>query len=384
LTDAPWRERPLRRLVQFADLLRARGVRIGPHRIEDALRALGVVGIRSREDAYWAMRCTLTSDHHEVEVFDLAFDDFWGDGMGQRDDPAAGGHLTAVPATSVAPAGSSATQAAGANGDDRREQGGGTEWSALERLRRLDFKEYETDDFERARRLMQRVARVSPLRRSRRLRPAVRGPALDQRRTLRSALRTLGPPLERWWRRRKRVPRRLIFLVDVSGSMEPYARAVVMFLQAAVGPGRNIEAFTFGTRLTRITRELEHRDPGRALQSAARAVHDWAGGTRIGVSLAAFNAGWGRRGWSRGAAVVVVSDGWDRGDLDTLRTAMERLRREAHSIVWVNPVAGHPGYEPLARGMAASLPFVDILLPGHNLRSMEAMAEVLERLPSER
>ena len=180
------------------------------------------------------------------------------------------------------------------------------------------------------------------------------------------------------------VPRKLIFLVDVSGSMEPYARATVMFLQAAAGPGRNVEAFAFGTRLTRITRQLESRHPDRALRSAATAVPDWAGGTRIGHNLAAFNAQWGRRGLSRGATVVVVSDGWDRGDLGTLRTAMERLRRAAHSIVWVNPVAGHPGYEPLARGMAAALPFVDVLLPGHNLCSIEAMAELLERLPAER
>jgi uncharacterized protein with von Willebrand factor type A (vWA) domain len=166
--------------------------------------------------------------------------------------------------------------------------------------------------------------------------------------------------------------------------MEPYARAMVLFLQAAVRAGRQVDAFTFGTRLTRLTPYLVGRDPDRALQAAAHAVPDWAGGTRIGENLAAFNRIYGRRGLTRGAVVVIVSDGWERGDPRQLGEEMARLHRMAHSVVWVNPLAGHDGYRPLVAGMAAAMPHIDVFLPGHNLRSLEALAEALEAVPATR
>jgi uncharacterized protein with von Willebrand factor type A (vWA) domain len=162
--------------------------------------------------------------------------------------------------------------------------------------------------------------------------------------------------------------------------MEPYARAMVMFLQAAVQSGRHVEGFTFGTRLTRLTPHLVGRDPDRALRSAARAVPDWAGGTRIGENLKAFNDIWGRRALTRGAVVVIASDGWERGDPALLGQEMARLQRAAHSVVWVNPLAGAEGYRPLVAGMATALPYVDRFLPGHNLRALETLAGVLEEL----
>jgi uncharacterized protein with von Willebrand factor type A (vWA) domain len=255
-------------------------------------------------------------------------------------------------------------------------------WSAVERLRALDFARYTDAELQEASRLLERIARSAPLRSSRRLRIAADGPVFDKRRTLRAAMRTDGYPIERSWRRPRLVPRKLVFAVDVSGSMQPYARAMIMFMQAAVRAGRRVEAFTFGTRLTRVTRELEGRNPDRALAAATRMVPDWAGGTRIGANLRALNDEWGPRGLTRGAVVVIVSDGWERGDIPRMVREMQRLARMTHTLVWVNPLAGEPGYEPLAQGMAAALPYIDHFLPGHNLNSLAAMAEVLESLPS--
>jgi len=228
---------------------------------------------------------------------------------------------------------------------------------------------------------MERIARAAPRRVSRRLEAAHDGRHLDKRRTLRAGMRTDGYPIERHWRRSRIVPRKLVFLVDVSGSMEPYARAMIMFLQAAVREGGHVEAFTFGTRLTRVTAELEGHDPERALRAAAHAVHDWAGGTRIGDALASFNARCGPRGLTRGAVIVIASDGWERGDPNKVAEAMERLSRAAHAIVWVNPLAGDPDYKPLAQGMAAALPYVTHFVAGQNLRALEGLAAVLEELP---
>ncbi len=163
-------------------------------------------------------------------------------------------------------------------------------------------------------------------------------------------------PLQRSWRRRKLVPRKVVFLCDVSGSMEPYARAMVMFLQAMTQAGRRVEAFAFGTRLTRLTPALRGRDPAHALRLAAEAMPDWGGGTRIGESLAAYNAKYGRASMTRGAVVVIVSDGWERGGLEQLDSELARIARSAHLLVWVNPLKGHTGFEPLAGGMRVALP----------------------------
>ena len=232
--------------------------------------------------------------------------------------------------------------------------------------------------------LLERVRRTAPRRRSRRLRAAGAGRDLDHRRTVRSAMRTEGHPVERAWQERRLTPRRLIFLIDVSGSMEPYARALVMFAQVVHQAARKVEVFTFGTRLTRITAELAGRDARRALARAGRSIPDWAGGTRIGDSLKAFNDGPGRRGLTRGAVVVVVSDGCERGDPALVGAEMARLHRAAHSVVWVNPLAGDPRFEPLTLGMVAALPYVDRLLAGHDLAALESLADVLEAIPERR
>ena len=188
-----------------------------------------------------------------------------------------------------------------------------------------------------------------------------------------------GEPMRRAWLEQGERSRRIVLLCDVSGSMEPYARALVRFLHVAVAGRSSVEAFTLGTRLTRVTRELSKRDADAAVMAAARAVPDWSSGTRLGESLKAFNDTWGTRGMARGAVVVVLSDGWDRGDPALLAQEMARLKRVAHRVVWVNPLKATPGYAPLARGMAAALPYVDELVEGHSLASLEALSEVVSR-----
>ena len=199
----------------------------------------------------------------------------------------------------------------------------------------------------------------------------------DLRATTRISLRQGGELLERRWRAPTQRPRRLVLVLDVSGSMAPYARMLLQYVQACVAARARVEAFAFGTRLTRITRELAGRDPDRALERAAAHVADWSGGTRIGESLASLNREHGRR-IGRGAFVVLLSDGWDRGDPELLAAEMARLRRSAHRVVWLNPLAADPRYEPLTRGMRAAMPHVDRLLPGNSIRSLEALAELME------
>jgi uncharacterized protein with von Willebrand factor type A (vWA) domain len=208
---------------------------------------------------------------------------------------------------------------------------------------------------------------------------------LDLRRTIRRSLKTGGEVLD--WARRapKRKPRPLVILADISGSMERYTRLLLHFIYSVTaGLDQPVEAFVFSTRLTRITRELRGRDVDRALREVSRAVSDWSGGTRIGAALKAFNFEWGRRVLGRGAIVLLISDGWDRGDVDLLKREMARLQRSCHRLIWLNPLLGSPAYEPLTRGMQAALPYIDDFLPVHNLASLEDLAERLTELRERR
>jgi uncharacterized protein with von Willebrand factor type A (vWA) domain len=216
-----------------------------------------------------------------------------------------------------------------------------------------------------------------PVERTRRTRAAAKGDRFDMRRTLRRSLRTQGEPFDRAWRSRRTRTRPLVLILDISGSMAPYSRALLQFGYAAMAAGRRVEVFVFGTRLTRVTRTLRTKDPDRALHEIGRMVADWEGGTRIGESLKTLLDGWSQRAALRGAVVVLCSDGLERGDPELLRTQMARLRRLAHTVVWANPLKGSPRYEPLARGMAAALPSVDVFLSGHNLESLEHLGRVL-------
>ena len=358
------------RLVGFGRVLRADGVEVGPGRLQDALRGLDLVDLTNRAEVYHALRCTMVSRHDDIAPFDAAFAGYW--------DRAAEGDEAEL---SLHPPSPAAAQQRGRNevepDEDDHQPPVSAAYSAAELLRRRDFAEMSTEELLACHAAMERLSRSQPMRVSRRLRPAPNGPVLDQRRTLRAAMRTQGVPVQRAWRERKAVPRKLVFLCDVSGSMEPYARAMVMFLQAMTQAGRRVEAFAFGTRLTRLTPYLAGRDPAAALRVAAEAMPDWGGGTRIGESIAAYNARYGRSGLTRGAIVVIMSDGWERGGLEQLDAEMARIARAAHLVVWVNPLKGHSGFEPLAGGMRVALRHSDVFLEGHNMDAIGSLAGVL-------
>jgi uncharacterized protein len=333
------------------------------------------VALASRDDVYWTLRATLVARREDLEPFDRAFAAWF------LRAPVRPAKRTPLPELGLALPQRTPTRTDARNAEARPEdEPTSVGWSAHEVLRRKDFASMTGEEFARARALIADVANARPRRRSRRLRPHVRGRELDLRRLARSSLARGGEPIERSFRRRVEVPRKLVVLCDVSGSMEAYTRALLLFLHAVVGSGRGVEAFAFGTRLTRLTTELGTRDPERALEAAARCVVDWASGTRIGTSLKAFNDVWGRRALSRGAVVVVVSDGWERQDATLVGREMARLQRAAYAVVWVNPLKGNPEYQPLAGGMRAALPFVDRFVAGHNVASLEELAAVLANI----
>jgi uncharacterized protein with von Willebrand factor type A (vWA) domain len=250
-----------------------------------------------------------------------------------------------------------------------------------ELLRGKRFDALERDELVALYRLMSSLQVAPPLRRTRRARCDHHGPRVDLRRTLRGSLRTAGDPIRLARRRRRIVRRRIVLLCDISGSMEPYARAYLQFLTCAAGSGPNAEAFVFATRLTRLTRALASRNPERAIQRAAAAAPDWSSGTRIGDALKTFNDRHGRRGMARGAVIVILSDGWERGDPGLVGREMERLSRLAHRIVWVNPRVSAARFSPRTGGMAAALPFCDALVSGHTL---DALGEVVDAIAGSR
>ena len=364
--------------VAFGRRLRQAGLDVGTTSVAMFTEALSAVGLGMPSGVYWAGRACLLHRPEDAESFDRVFNSFW---LG-RSFPLAEG----VTEQSLTLALDDPDAPPGEAGDSRldSEVQLAVRYSAAEVLRHKDFAGYSAAEFAEARRLMADVRLAGALRRSRRRRPsrAARGTP-DLRRTVRHAVRSSGEVVRRSFLQPTRRPRRVVLLCDVSGSMEPYARALIRFLHAAVvgrGPGSSrVEAFALGTRLTRLTRELSWRDPDAALAAAAAAVLDWSGGTRLGEGLRVFNDRWGVSGLARGAVVVILSDGWDRGDTSVLAEQMARLHRVAYRVVWVNPLKASPGYAPLAKGMSAALPYVDEFLEGHSLAALESLAEVIAR-----
>jgi uncharacterized protein with von Willebrand factor type A (vWA) domain len=228
--------------------------------------------------------------------------------------------------------------------------------------------------------LIQRMRWQIEERLQRRQRPARRGRSLDLRRTMHQSRRMGGLPIRLVMRQRRTAPRPLVVICDISGSMERYARILLQFVHTLSGGLGSVESFVFGTRLTRITRQLRHRDLDDALDAVSRQVVDWSGGTRIGEAIKQFNYVWGRRVLGRGPVVLLISDGWDRGDPDLLQHEIDRLQHSCHRLVWLNPLLGSPGYEPLTLGMQAALPYIDDFLPVHNLISLEQLGLHLNRL----
>jgi uncharacterized protein len=361
------------RVCALAAAMREERVRVGLGEVLSAHRALAAVEPGERAQAFFALRAALCSSRDDYGVFEQAFERVFA--PPEEHEPAASVEtISQEPLWQEGPA-----PAVEGEGESREATPAG--WSDLERLRVADFSSLGPEELERAAALMTGLARRGPMRRSRRLRRRPqrsrgRASTVDVRRTIRESMRYGGEPLRRRWREPSLRPRRLVVVCDTSGSMRPYAQALLLYVQALVAARRSVEAFVFGTRLTRVTAELAGRDRQAALARLAGAVEDWGGGTRIGESLRTLNRVHGGR-IGRGATVIVLSDGWDRGATDQLAAELARLRRTAHRLIWLNPLKARPGYEPLARGMAAALPHLDAFLAGNSIAGLEELADLL-------
>lgn len=400
-----------RNVVRFIRALRRLGVPVDPNQARALAAALDAIGLERRDDVKAAARAVLITRREHLALFDRAFDLFWSEARprgGAPEEPAGSPELgelvqpglegpDATPAvrpeiaTPAAPDETSGpeallpdTETATEDADDEASADRPflrAEYSPRERLRRKDFARLTDEERRRIDALIARRPWRPPMRRARRRRPG--GPRrreLDLRRTWRRALRHGGEPVSLAWRTRKVKPRPLVVLCDVSGSMEPYSRLLLKFVYALGADGTPVEAFAFGTRLTRITRALAARDADVALSRVSDVVLDFDGGTRIGDALRRFNVDWGRRVLRRGPIVLVISDGWDRGDVDLLEREVARLHRSSHRLLWLNPLLGSPGYEPLTPGIRAILRHVDEFLPVHDLASLEQLGALLEDL----
>jgi uncharacterized protein with von Willebrand factor type A (vWA) domain len=340
-----------------------------------------------RAALYWTCRVSLVTDRAQLPLFDAVFSAVFDgrlDPADSRGDPNAPPPIGPEPHTRPAapdrrpgqegppPEGGPGTTVGGdGEGADAEREVLLAAASTEERLRHTSFAELAADELAAVRQLVRRLVLSTPQRRSRRTRPTSRrGDRLDLRRTVRAAQRSGGDPARLVHAARRTRPRRLVLLCDVSGSMEPYTRIYLTLLQGAVA-GARAEAFVFSTGLTRLTRQLGGRDPDVALARAGAASSDWAGGTRLATGIGRFVADHGRRGMARGAVVVVLSDGWAQDEPEHVAEAMQRLRRLAHRVVWVNPRKAAPGYAPLVGGMAAALPYCDTFVSGHSLAALE-------------
>ncbi|MEP7023626.1 MAG: VWA domain-containing protein [Actinomycetota bacterium] len=373
--DAPF----IALLVNFCGALRRAGLPAGSGDVLAYCTAMVPLDPTDLMDLYWAGRVTLVTRREAIAVYDAVFRWFFLDGP----EPA----VTAVPfrADSVAQAQAvlevPAAEPPADGATEEQEARLGLQASGAEVLRHRAFPACTPDELAALRRIMARIRLTPPRRRTRRMQPARSGTSPDLRRTVREALRMHGEPAQLHWRRRRVRLRPLILVLDVSGSMADYSRALLQFAYSAQRAAAKVEVFCFGTRLTRISRALDHRKPDQALERAAAVVFDWEGGTRIGDSLDTFVREWGRRGLARGAIVVICSDGLDRGDPAVLAAAMARLSRLSYRLVWMNPHKGsNASFRPSTVGMMAAEPYIDLLLSGHDLSSLEQLATLLPTL----
>jgi uncharacterized protein len=368
--------------------LHERGLPVTPARSADFARALTLVRPVSRRRLYWTGRAVFVSDPAQAAAFDAVFFSVFGNRMELERDELEERRTAASQPEERPTADANARHAesrrlrassrSGEKGEDATEvEVPVVLASDEERLRQRSFDTLEPQELAQLYRLMSRLKLAAPLRRRRRYEKGRHGEHVDLRRTLRASLRTGGEPMRLARRHRRVARRRLVLLCDISGSMEPYARAYLQFLTCAAGSGQNAEAFVFATRLTRLTRALASRNPERAIRRAAAAAPDWSSGTRIGDALREFNNRHGRRGLARGAVVVILSDGWERGDPMLVARELERLARLAHRIVWVNPRVGAGGFSVQSAGMRAALPHCDALVSGHSFQALDEVVEAI-------
>lgn len=391
-------------LLTFGRRLREAGLPVGSGQILSLLEALASIDIFRHEDVYYAARSTMVTRPEQIPVFDAQFSLFWRELLGARPAPLDPFVPENAPSEPPLPDASKKkteqrhTPEAAEEEKDIFHVSEGEEdqtvpeedfeaspddimlFSAREQLRKKDFSQCTAEEIAEARRIIEGMTWRLGTRRTRRRQRAKHGRFIDPRSTMRGSLRHGGVPLDLRRQKRKIRTRPLVVICDISGSMDRYARLLLRFVHA-LGQGlENTEVFVFGTRLTRITRELRRRDVDTALNQVVASVDDWSGGTRIGEAIKQFNYKWARRVLRSGATVVVISDGWDRGDPELLGREMARLQRSCRRLIWLNPLLGAPGYQPLTQGMRAALPYIDEFLPIHNLQSLEALAEMLSQV----
>jgi len=393
-------ELPLPELAaSFSQRLHAAGVPVTPGMSEAFARALKLTAPVSRRRLYCVARAIFVTGFQQVATFNRVFAEVFGKGakpnpnleIETEDAPPADELDSQEPEVDDMNApregdGEIASQPSGDEDEEDDDQEGEAskeqlmpiaEASREEVLQEMNFQALNTRELASLYRLMVRLQLATPIRMTRRKKRGRRGEHIDMRRTLRKSLQTGGDPIRLSRKKRRVHPRRLVMLCDISGSMEPYARAYLQFLHAARATGPYSEAFVFATRLTRLTRQLSGRHPQRAIRRATEAVPDWSSGTRIGDALKTFNDRYGRRGMARGSVIVILSDGWERGDPELVSREMERLARLAYRIVWVNPRVVAKDFAPRAGGLVAALPYCDALVSGHSLKAMYEVADAI-------
>ncbi|TVR73134.1 MAG: VWA domain-containing protein [Sphaerobacteraceae bacterium] len=396
-------EQFVNRAVRFGRRLRRAGVNVTSGQVMDFVQSVEHIDIGNRDIFREAGRACFVTTKEEVPVFDRVFESFWRGKAEYADDPMAdpgddtqpgmdgdseldadggeeGDESSDESGTQKTKSRTEMIESQEVDGDGEEEEGDADDvlsFSSSEVLREKDFADLTDSEMEQTRRFMEQLEWSIGKRRSRRKVSARKGRFWDARKTMRKSLQTGGVPINISRRKLKDKPRQLVVICDVSGSMDRYSRILLQFVYAIEKGMANVESFVFGTRLTRITRLLRNRSIDSAMERVAEQVHDWSGGTRIGQSLQVFNTNWARRVLRNGAVVLVISDGWDRGDPDLLGQEMARLQRSSYRMIWLNPLLGSPRYEPLTRGMQAAIPFIDDFMPVHNLASLEALAEHL-------
>lgn len=397
----------LRRSLRFGRLLRANGIKVTPSQVMDFVNSTKYVGIQDRRIFKEAAEACLVTKGEDREMFSILFDAYWRSKRPANDQdqqifkPSDDSSMEPIEGLDDADTEDGSGQSEFGEGmeglavDDDSDAGDLADaddsdlesvltYSGSEALRTKDFSEFTTEELEQARILMKRLKWEIGMRKSRRKVATPKGRYIDARRTMRRSLQTAGVPLRISERKVKLKPRSLIVICDISGSMDRYSRLLLQFIHTIENDMARVEAFVFGTRLTRITRVLRKRPIDEAITRVSKEVQDWAGGTRIGESIQTFNQEWSRRVLRNGAVVLIISDGWDRGDPQLLGNEMMRLQRSCYRLIWLNPLLGSPRYQPLTRGMQAALPFIDDFLPVHNLESLELLAEHLSNIGEHR
>ena len=407
-------ERLLYRLTEFGRLLWEVGIDVGPRKMLDLAETLDYIDVTNKEDFYNTLKCSLLARHEQEPLFDQTFLYYWymRDRQNKKADNPTGAakrderqirlppserkrlaeHMNANeqqrkdlrPEMRETERRRRRDERFDEQDDDDDATPQGTAYSAIEMLRKKDFESFTWEEVQEAKKLMAEMRWHLGERPTHRKAPSRRGSYPDMRRIVRRNLKYGGEILELTWRKIKFKPRPLVIICDISGSMSLYSRLLLHFIHTISNGLLNVEAFVFGTRLTRVTRQLKKRDVDDAVRDVAKNVQDWSGGTRIGDAVHYFNNKWAKRVLGRGAVVLVISDGWDRGDAKVLEVEMDRLQHSCHRLIWLNPLLGSPDYRPLTIGMKTALPYIDNFLPAHNLDSLINLGNLLQTIDDSR